>query len=247
MKDTVVPPSSFEEKLKNLLVPPGLYIRYRTAKEMRRGEKELHLLPYIVPRGKIALDIGANKGVWAYSLSKLCREVHAFEPNPKIYSILERGRAANVHTYSIALSNQTGEAEFRVPRTTGGYSNQGGSLSTVKVPDNFMAVPIETRRLDDMDLRDIGFMKLDVEGFEMAVLEGGTKAIARDRPVLLIEIEERHTGRPLADMITEVEARGYQTFVLSVGGLQLFSRVYDGAFVNPGDKHINNFIFFPTR
>ncbi|MBT4038402.1 MAG: FkbM family methyltransferase [Rhodospirillales bacterium] len=153
-----------EEKLKSLLVPPGLYIRYRTAKELRRGEKELHLLPYIVPQDRIALDIGANKG---------------------------------------------------------------GSLRTAKVPDNFMAVLIEMRRLDDMGLSDIGFIKLDVEGFEMAVLNSANETIARDRPTMLIEIEKRHTGRPLAEMIDETEARGYQTYALCEGGLQSFSRVYD--------------------
>lgn len=61
--------SKLSERLKHTLIPGGTYIRYRVAKEMRRGERELALLPRLVdPRGN-AIDIGANKGGYTYVLS----------------------------------------------------------------------------------------------------------------------------------------------------------------------------------
>lgn len=245
MTNQNIPPSSFEEKLKGLLVPPKLYIHFRAAKELRKGERELHLLPLIVPRHKVALDIGANKGVWAYCLSKICPQVHAFEPNPKMYQILKRGAAANVKTHPIALSDQSGTAELRVPKGTKGYSNQGASLSEFKVDGEFMSVSVESKRLDDMDFGEVGFIKLDVEGFELSVLKGAAKTIERDHPVMLIEMEARHTGRPLDEMIREVEAYGYTAYALSDDGLQTFARTHNGNHRDHHGKYLFNFVFLP--
>ena len=73
----------------------------------------------------------------------------------------------------IALSDRSGTATLRVPRhRRGGFSNQGASLSDVKVADDFMGVEIEAKRLDDLGLSDTGFIKIDVEGHEFQALAG---------------------------------------------------------------------------
>src|SRR5437868_5966109 len=51
---------------------------------------------------------------------------------------------------------------------------------------------IEVRTLDQFDLRNVGFVKIDVEGHELAVLEGAARTLARERPNLLIEANEHH-------------------------------------------------------
>ena len=91
-----IPPTNFEERLKALLVPPSLYIRYKAQKEWWRGEPEFRLLPFLVDRRRNAIDVGANKGTYTYALARLAKHVWAFEPNPKMFKILERGMAANV-------------------------------------------------------------------------------------------------------------------------------------------------------
>ena len=48
------------------------------------------------------------------------------------------------------------------------------------------------RRLDDLALGDVGFVKIDVEGHELAVLRGAAETLQRNRPPLLVEAEERH-------------------------------------------------------
>ena len=54
----------------------------------------------------------------------------------------------------------------------------------------------------------VGLIKIDVEGFELAVLKEATETLWRDRSTLLIEIEEAHTAVPLMEMIAKVCAYG---------------------------------------
>ena len=71
---------------------------------------------------------------------------------------------------------------------------------------------ISCKRLDDLNLDPVGFIKIDVEGHEEAVLMGGATLLERDRPTALIEIEERHKAGAI-DAITErMNGLGYRGF-----------------------------------
>ena len=244
-----IPARSLEERTKALLIPAALYMRYRTRKELKSGEREIHLLPLLIDPARAALDVGANKGVWAWLMSRYTPAVHAFEPNPKLYAELQRNVRGRAAVYSIALSDRSGTAELRIPRTAKGYSNQGSSLSTAKVTGEHLAYPVTTRRLDDLDLGPVGFIKIDVEGHELAVLEGGGATIARDRPNMVIEMEEKHTGRPIEEMIAAAEAMGYRAYALiggklvAVADIDLAARHRHPA--SPRD-YLFNFVFLPT-
>ncbi len=149
----------------------------------------------------------------------------------------------------IALSNQSGAGALRVPRNSGGFTNQGASLSAVKVPDNYEEVRIETSRLDDLNIGDVGFIKIDVEGFEQEVIEGARATIARDRPVILVEMEERFLGYPIEDAIGRVVELGYRGLALLDGQLVDLSSVDAERHCRvPTSRadYINNFIFVPT-
>jgi len=239
------PELSIEEKLKYLLVPPSLYMRYRLRKELRRGEPEIHLIPFLADTDKLALDIGANKGVWSYALSRLGCNVVAFEPNPKMFRVLDRCAPDSVTRHNMALSDQSGIAHLRIPVTSKGHSNQGASLSAVKVADNFDSVEVEARTLDDMDLTNVGFMKIDVEGFELEVLTGAARTIARDRPNLVVELEERHTDKKLDELVGTVCTYGYRAYVLSNNVLTPFGRAHVGNHVDSHGRYLFNFIFLP--
>lgn len=242
------PPSTWEERLKYSLVPPGWYIRYRVWKERRKGEAELGLVPFLVDRRRAALDVGANKGVWSHVLARHCPQVFAFEPNPKPFAVLRRCAAANVKARQIAASDADGSAEFRIPRGRKGYSNQRGSLNAGITGTDFGAIQVEARRLDGLDLPPVGFIKIDVEGHEAEVLAGAAALIRRDRPTLVIELEEIHTGIPIETMIANVERLGYRAHVLLHGRLQSF-RQLDPVRNHRQPAHrrdyVFNFIFLP--
>ena len=61
----------------------------------------------------------------------------------------------------------------------------------------------------------IGFIKIDVEGHELDIINGAKKLILENKPNLLVEIEERHTGIPNIEVINEIKKFGYNCFSLN--------------------------------
>jgi FkbM family methyltransferase len=248
MTEQWTPPVTFEERLKAILVPPWLYIRYKAQKELFKGEGEVKLLPFLVDPKRNAVDAGANKGTYTYFLARLAQHVYAFEPNPKMFTILRRSMARNVTASPVALSNRSGDAELRVPRQRkGGYSNQGGSLSSVKISENYKTVDVAARRLDEFDLGDVGFIKIDVEGFEQEVIDGAAETIRRCRPTMLVELEERYTKVPIETALRNILDLGYRGLFLDRGILRPLEEF------DPETQHrtttrgyVFNFIFLPV-
>jgi FkbM family methyltransferase len=211
-------PLSFRERL-SMLIPPSVFYRQRIAQEARTGEPELAVLAELVPRGGIAVDVGANIGFFAYALADIADRVLAFEPNPD-YAFFARwmlrGRA---EVRELALSDASGRGNLYVP-----ISNEGellhlaGSLKqghfqfrTVKVYD------VEVRTLDEVGLAGVRFVKADVEGGERDVLDGARATIARDRPIILLELLSGTHENPAADAAAICESFGYEAFIVQRG------------------------------
>ena len=240
---------TLEERLKRALVPPRLELKRIVAREKRKGEPGLKLLPFLIDPGRAAMDVGANRGIWADEMARLTVTVWAFEPNPKLYAFLEKAATDAVRCQAIALSDSAGEAELLIPGEKGRYSNQGASLNPDKVGDApHLRVTVKSAPLDSLNPPPTGFLKIDVEGHERAVLDGARGLIARDRPAMIIEIEERHTRRDLNEELDFVEALGYRTMAISDGRLVArtmldIDRDHRGKAGKPG--YANNFVFLP--
>ena len=166
-----------------------------------------------------------------------------------MFAILDAARPANAVARNIALSDRPGIASLKVPRSARGYSNQHASLETNwAVAVEFGVVEVATARLDDLDLEPIGFIKIDVEGHEQAVVAGAVGLIARDRPTLLIELEERHSEQSIEASIAAVKALGYDAFVFKDGALRpiaAFDPDADHRAAVETPRYIFNFIFKP--
>ncbi len=191
--------------------------------------------------------MSAPTRAYTYWLQRYSRHVYAYEPNPKMFRVLAAGAHGNVTASPLALSNANGRAQLGVPRMAKGYSNQGASLDHQKVGPSHGEVEVETRRFDDEGLDDIGFIKIDVEGHEFAVLAVAREMIARDRPTLLIEIEEVHNRMPIEESLARAARLGYDGFALIGGALKSL------AFFDPEANHrsaarredyVFNFLFF---
>jgi hypothetical protein len=107
-----------------------------------------------------------------------------------------------------------------------------------------------------MKLESVGFIKVDVEGHELAVLLGARKILERDRPAILVEAEERHRPgavQSIRDLLTPL---GYHGFMLDAGRLSPISnfdatrdqfipadRVDNLNGGNYEGRYINNFVF----
>ncbi|MEI8320737.1 MAG: FkbM family methyltransferase [Alphaproteobacteria bacterium] len=240
---------SLEEFIKYHLVPRSWYASYRHKKEYRKGEPEFRMLPFLVDKNKNSIDVGANKGTYTVALAKLSKKVFAFEPNPKMFAFLKKNSPSNAEVFSCALSDKTRQETLRIPLgRKGKLSNQGASLNPNNIQKNFLPIQVDCKKLDDFNLKDIGFIKIDVEGFEKEVLMGAEKTLKREKPTLLIEMEERHTKRSILSDIKWIEGLGYKGFALFDGKLQSLEFFDSGIHHNDawtGNKkdYIFNFIF----
>ena len=95
---------------------PSLWVRWHLARCADSIEPEVALLKHIVPRDGVAVDIGANLGLYTRELAGIAQAVHAFEPSHEMARLLRRTSAANVMVHEMALSDRDGAARLRIPR-----------------------------------------------------------------------------------------------------------------------------------
>jgi FkbM family methyltransferase len=235
-------------------LPPA--VLYRLCDKLGNLERELKYLDIIVPRGGTAIDVGANVGLWCYRLSRHFDHVEAFEPQPRCYRHLENSRLPGVTLHREALSSKNGTCELKIPAHWG--LRIAGMATLNELDGDHDEVTVELRTLDGFDFRGVSFIKIDVEGHESDVLAGGRETIKREKPVMVIEIEQRHLSFPLTDVIDGIVDMGYEAFFLSRGRLHPFAEFdYESqqkAFTDGKatkcdtlpKNYINNFIFKPV-
>jgi FkbM family methyltransferase len=153
-------------------------------------EPELRHLALFVPSDRTAVDVGTWWGPWSWWLARRVPRVEAFEPNASICSELQRILPANVALHNVALSDVRGESVLWSPSTDLG--TEGRSTLLADSGSGWVAQQVQTVPLDELGLTGVGFIKIDVEGAELSVLRGGIALLKRDRPNLLVEIEEAH-------------------------------------------------------
>jgi hypothetical protein len=142
-------------------------------------------------KDKTFLDIGAHTGTYAISLATNVREVVAFEPQRSTYYALCGGVAISglsdkiiCHQCGLGSEEQTGSQVLKI------VSNDGGGSSLLP-GDNEKVLREETiqvRTLDSFGLRNVGFIKMDVENNELNVLRGGLDTLRESNyPPILFE------------------------------------------------------------
>jgi FkbM family methyltransferase len=229
---------------------PGTYYKYRT---IGMFDEEILMLPKLITKGSVAVDIGANIGLYSYVLSKLFDTVEAFEPVPDSRRILQAYNAKNINVHNAALSSAEGQATLNIPTENNVTIYSHASLSNEFPSQKKIQVPI--RKLDDYNFVDVNFIKIDVEGHELDVIRGAKRTILRWRPIMLIEIEQRHLSFPINTVFEEIIACGYKGFFLyhnKLHPLTDFSIEHHqktdlGQNHKGRRKYVNNFIFIPDN
>ena len=171
-------------------VPVGMLVP-AVAWQYRFFEPELARLDDFVPRGRGAVDVGVWWGPWTWWLARRVPKVDSFEANLDLVARLAPVLPPNVTIHPVALSDRDGEADFWVPPGGAGTEGRGSLEGPGTTVNGWVHRSATTARLDEFDLADVGFLKIDVEGHEMPVLRGATELIHRERPTVLVEIELR--------------------------------------------------------
>ena len=204
---------------------PWFYWKWLDLRHGRSFEPETVLLRHLCRRDRAAIDVGANYGVYTHFLLAHAETVHAFEPLPDLASLLRkafRSLSGRVFIHEIALSDASGSAELKSPQDQPGRStiDPRNTLSTDIDPSTpIRCYRVVRRRLDSFVLSPVGFIKVDVEGHEPEVLRGAQGVLLRDKPSLLIEIEERHRAGSVEESATYLVHLGYAGFFLQRGKL----------------------------
>jgi FkbM family methyltransferase len=179
-------------------------------------EPELRHLALFVPSDRTAVDVGTWWGPWSWWLARRVPRVEAFEPNASIYGELRRILPVNVALHNVALSDVRGESALWSPSTA--FGTEGRSTLLAESISGGVAQRVQIVPLDELGLTDVGFIKIDVEGAELSVLRGGNALLQRDRPNLLVEIEEAHHSPENMDRVFEyLKVLGYHGSFLRRG------------------------------
>ncbi|MCC9607292.1 FkbM family methyltransferase [Blastopirellula sp. JC732] len=167
--------------------------RYR----LRSEAADLAELARLDLKGRTAIDIGANRGIYCYWLSKFVGpqgKVIGFELQPELHDALEgfkrRSSMRNVEVVMQGLSNKSGL--IRIHRSHAGSTGacvigETTASTTAEIPEGYGKLA----RLDDYcrehNIRNVAVIKCDVEGHERQVFEGAEETLRRHKPVLLFE------------------------------------------------------------
>ena len=127
-----------------------------------------------------AIDIGAHVGFWLRDMCKQFKHVYAFEPIEEVRQCLAKNVSAeNYSTYSVGLGakNENLKVNYNPAETGNTHASKDGNQT------------ITIRKLDDMNLPKIDYIKVDTEGFEIEVLKGGEKLIKEYKPFVHVEVK----------------------------------------------------------
>jgi len=128
------------------------------------------------------LDVGAHVGFWLKDLQKTFKMVYAFEPISDVRECLKKNvEKDNYLLFDFGLGNKNEKVMVNyIPEETGNtYVSDHGNRE------------IQIRRLDEIKLPKIDYIKIDAEGYEIKVLQGAEGLITRDEPYIHVEVKEK--------------------------------------------------------
>jgi FkbM family methyltransferase len=244
---------------------PQPFLNWREARFYGRyGEVELHLLEFLCRPEADAIDVGANDGSYIHYLRRHVRRVIAFEPMPKLVKALHEKFPRGVVIEAMALSDRAGKIALRVPVVDGvpieGCSTISDHASATYPGHIATEVPMD--RLDNIYRGDAGFIKIDVEGHEQAVLDGAIETVRRCRPRVLVEVLERLSPGGIARARAYFEALDYVGYFVHDGFLKPIDQFSVEHMQDPAnhpdltapltarkrfDRFVYNFIFLPRE
>lgn len=192
--------------------------------ELLRASDEVSIFKSFLNEGDTFVDVGANHGSFSIIASKLVGSTGflcAIEPQPSMAALVEKSLGANAKCkfkiHNFACGDRNGEVDFYIPESTSGTAGLFPGFSATAAHSK-LTVPLK-RFADAVDWKSFPgkiFLKLDVEGSELAFLRGANEMIRARRPQFLLEINpasSRAAGTSVENMIQFLRELGYKSFV----------------------------------
>lgn len=179
---------------------------------------------------KVVWDIGAHVGYSSLTIAKILGEevvIHAFEPNPfnierlKINLGINDNYRNRITVHEVAVSDSEGVQKFSISNNVDGNQSSGSHLTSSSKPlsqqiydkFNFQDIDVKTTTIDALQktLPIPDLIKIDVEGAEFFVLQGGLRLLTEFSPRLFIEV---HNVSLMHDVINFLRDLNYRTRLL---------------------------------
>ena len=245
------------------VIAPRLFWRrkFRILQRLGQSNPDVQLVASLCDPNRVSLDVGADVGEFTIAMLASSCAVIAFEPRltqARDLASMFGAVGAAVRVEAVALSDKPGVASMRVVKSEPGRSTidtdnvlsdvNGGGIQSVVVP---------VKRLDDQHLDNVGLIKIDVEGHELAVLHGAADTLARNRPVVLVEAEERHHPNAVAEITELLTGLGYAGYFYLGDARRPVAEFDPDQHQNPANMggredgwaahgvYVNNFVFVP--
>mgnify|MGYP001561775123 CR=1 FL=1 len=209
----------------------GKYRKYESKelfaqKFSKSYEPEMQVIPRILKNPQVIIDIGANYGTYSFFLSKLYPEakIFSFEPATSSYSILKRiinhFRLRNVFAIKKGLGEKEEIKEIIMPKHYTIIAYVADKNTKKNKEDSSEKIEITT--LDSFiqrnKIKSIDFIKCDIEGFELNAFKGAQKTLRKFKPIIFVEIEQRHTEKYNLDsqhILNFLKKLGYRSYSVS--------------------------------
>jgi FkbM family methyltransferase len=184
-----------------------------------KSDSSDHVMDYLA-KSEILFDIGANIGQTAFNLFQkqtkkgLAPVVYAFEPFPGTFEKFRTNLRLNpemteIHALNLGLSNQKGVLHM------GSQGANSGAFRMTTDTQNSISVPVTSldEFVSEHQISRIDFIKIDVEGYELHVLEGAMKSIAEFKPILIFEYSVKNMdaqGKKVGETLDNLLKMNYQ-------------------------------------
>ena len=148
-----------------------------------------------IKQWRVCLDIGSNIGQWTRPLAKRFESVVCFEPNPNFRECFQKNIPENnVVLWPVGLSDKEHKAKQDFNSTV--LQNEDGD--------------VYCRTLDSFGLTNVDFVKIDVDGFEIPLLQGAEETLTMNNPVINIEMKESKRSDIVSRSKQILENYGYK-------------------------------------
>ena len=160
-----------------------------------------------VKNWNLAIDIGANIGLWSRELTNFFDKTICFEPNLNSIKCLKKNIITKKDIiYNCALGSKNEDKELFTSINSGASSfinyvkvdyNSDGSKIYDKWPQGTKKQLVKVKKLDEFNYYEIDFIKIDVQGYEFEVLKGAKKTLEINSPIICIEEEYPENSRAI--------------------------------------------------
>ena len=167
--------------------PDGWFsMRLQEQIDIHYQQRYRHYIFHNCPRRRTMIDIGANIGIFARPAAQHFDKVICFEPVQKNFAVLEKNleSCSNVELHCLGISDHAHTGMFKMMTMKCGETQQ---VDHFEPEPGYESHTGDLVTLDQFAFDQVDWIKIDVEGFEMSVLQGSVRTIQQNRPWILLE------------------------------------------------------------